>query len=262
MNNTNANTDLINNNNNNNNNNQNNQNNNSLWKKYLLIIGIIIGILILIFIVYKFFFSSSSSSVVDQLSSVISGSSSILSNNSSDYTSSNQSESIDLESNEIESELNDSINGDDDELSTETMIENFVGSSWKKNIPYISKETVLLNSVDNLSKYRHACPNVYADMMYLLESFCKTFYTTITKYYNKQLNKKDLIYSLNKCQKLQSQTIHALHQFTVQFSSDNQHPDENKRIDMMVTIQEWSNIIKSILRNDILKLIGAIRYSS
>jgi hypothetical protein len=242
------------------------------WKRYLMYAFIGFILILGCFFIYKFFFSSSSSSSSsnDSISSSGSGSASMARSLSSaasallsyssgqhrDYYSGSESES------ESESDNEDGLGSDisDEGDEEEEINENFNLDEWKENVPNIAQDSALLNSLDNLSKYRHASPEVFRDVILLMETFCQKYYQAIgmdKKNLNSNLIKHDL---LEKCQRLQTQTIYALHEFTRKFIEESAtRYDRERQVEMMTNMREWTDIIKTILKNYTIHIIRTMR---
>jgi hypothetical protein len=200
------------------------------WKRYLLyaIIGIVF--IVIAYFFYRYYFSSGSV-----------GHSSMSSYNT-DSSSSSYSSSGSISMNANENEMSYSMSFDLD--------------NWKFNVPNIAKDSILLNSIDNLSKYRHAAPEVFEDVILLIDSYCKSYYKTIEGHYPNSMKH----FLLEKCQRLQTQAIFALHEFTKEFFSHSvlQYDAERQKKEAM-HIREWTDTIKSIMKNYTVHIIRTMR---
>lgn len=218
------------------------------WKRYLVYGFIGFVVIIALYFIYKYYFSSSEST-----RSLSSAASALLSSAHSSYDSATNSDSdmedSEFDNSEVDSELDSKMDSEIDD--------DFPLDDWKDNVPHIAMDSTLLNSLDNLSKYRHASPEVFRDVIHLMESFCKTYYQTIHGKKKHNMLKHEL---LEKCQKLQTQTIYALHEFTRKFIEESAIKYARERqVEMMGNIREWTDIIKTIMKNYTIHIIRTMR---
>jgi hypothetical protein len=162
------------------------------------------------------------------------------------------------EEEEREDPEDDEADEDDDSMDID---------DWKAHVHYISQDFVLLNSIDNLSKFRYCSPVIFEDIILLIEMYCKEYYKAIAppslpttsdpRRKKKEVSKPR---QLERCQKLQTQVIYALYEFTQDFMmlSATQYPPERQAI-VLGNIREWTDTIKVILRNYTIHIIRNMR---